>query len=260
MARSISSNLIEKWARENLFLEIPLWKEKVFDESRRVITKLRCTEYLKEIEHLPTFKRNWIDGYDAFKLYDVKKHVSGKPHEKALRSYKASVLGLPCERKQKEIDASISKEEFSRLQRKANIAYFAAKNDIAFNKFPDLVDVVAKEGNLDKEKDMGSLYVNKQGCTEFVNAHSDVNFDDMARALKETNFFSILMDGSTIHNKEKEAVYIQYFQKENFIKGGDPTKTVLLHLTEPEGISVNATELKNCLIKSLKIFRTVLQF
>ena len=58
MSRSISSNLIEKWARENLFLEIPLWMEKVFDESRRVITKLRCkpcTEYLKEIEHLPTF-------------------------------------------------------------------------------------------------------------------------------------------------------------------------------------------------------------
>ena len=186
--------------------------------------------------------------------------MSGKPHEKALRSYKASVLGLPCERKQKEIDTSISKEEFSRLQRKANIAYFAAKNDIAFNKFPDLIDLVAKEGNLDKEKDMGSLYVNKHGCTEFVNAHSDVNFDDMAQTLKETNFFSILMNGSTTHNKEEEAVYIQYFQKENFIKGGDPTKTVLLHLAGPEGISVNATELKDCLIKSLKILEPYYNF
>ena len=184
--------------------------------------------------------------------------MSGKPHEKALRSYKASVLGLPCERKQKEIDTSILKEEFSRLQRKANIAYFAAKNDIAFNKFPDLIDLVAKEGNLDKEKDMGSLYVNKHGCTEFVNAHSDVNFDDMAQTLRETNFFSILMNGSAIHNKE-EAVYIQYFQKENFIKG-DPTKTVLLHLAGPEGISVNATELKNCLIKSLKILEPYYNF
>ena len=241
MSRSISSNLIEKWARENLILEIPLWMEKVFDESRRVITKLRCqpcTEYLKEIEHLPTFKRNWIDGYDVFKLYDVKKHVSGKPHEKALRSYKASVLGLSCEWKQKEIDTSISKEEFSRLQRKANIAYFAAKNDIAFNKFPGLLDLVAKEGNLDKEKDMGSLYVNKQGCTEFVNPHSDINFDDMAQALKETfsvswwmgplfitrrrrvcisSHYSQQGGGGcvypvTIHNKEEEGVYIQYFQ------------------------------------------------
>ena len=97
---------------------------------------------------------------------------------------------------------------------------------------------------------MGSLY---------VNAHSDVNFDDMAQALKETNFFNVLMDGSTIHNKEKEAVYIQYFQEENFIKG-DPTKTVLFHLAEPGGISVNATKLKNCLIKSLKILEPYYNF
>ena len=81
----------------------------------------------------------------------------------------------------------------------------------------------------------------------------------MAQSLKETNFFSILMDGFTIHNKEKEAVYIQYFQKENFIKG-DPTKTVLLHLAELEGIAVNATELKNCLIKSLKILEPYYNF
>ena len=55
-------------------------------------------------------------------------------------------------------------------------------------------------------------------------------------------------------------MYIQYFQKENFIKRGDPTKTVLLHLAEPEGISVNATELKNCLIKSLKILESYYNF
>ena len=53
-------------------------------------------------------------------------------------------------------------EEMSRLTRKANIAYFVAKNDIAFKKFTDLINLVHKEGNLNFEKDIGKLYVNKQ--------------------------------------------------------------------------------------------------
>ena len=66
------------------------------------------------------------------------------------------------------------------------------------------------------------------------------------------------MDGSTIHTEKK--VYEQYFQKENFIKGADPTKTMLLHLAEPEGISVDADELKDCLIKSIKLIEPYCSF
>ena len=31
------------------------------------------------------------------------------------------------------------------------------------------------------------------------------------------NFFSILIDGSTVHRKEKEVLYIQSFQREEFM-------------------------------------------
>ena len=55
------------------------------------------------------------------------------------------------------------------------------------------------------------------------------------------------MDGSTIHGKEKEAVYVQFVQKDKFLKGGDPTNTKLLHLAEVKGVSAKVDELKACL-------------
>ena len=37
---------------------------------------------------------------------------------------------MPAEVGQKEVDSSVSPDEFKLIKRKANIAYFAAKNDI----------------------------------------------------------------------------------------------------------------------------------
>ena len=92
-----------------------------------------CTEFEKEISGMNGFRRTWIDGYTSGKLDGLKDHAKGEPHKKAMRSYKVSVLSLPAEKNQKEIDTSVSQEEIARLKRKANIAYFAAKNEIAFN-------------------------------------------------------------------------------------------------------------------------------
>ena len=172
---------------------------------------------------------------------------------KVLRSFKASVLKMPAEVGQKVIDKSVSADEMKRLERKANIAYFAAKNDIPFRKFQGLVELVHKEGNLNFEKDIGTLYVNKDGCREFISAHGEVTVQNVAEVVSKSNFFSILMDGSTIHGKEKEGVYIQSFQREQFIKGGNPTVTQLLNLAEVQGVSANADELKSCLDRSFEL-------
>ena len=114
------------------------------------------------------FQRTWIEGYSGGRLVSMKDHCSGNPHVKALRSSKASILNLPAQSGQKEIDINVSQDEMKRLKRKANIAYFAMKNDISFRKYPNLVDLVKKEGNLDVEKDIGTLYVNKEGSRQFI--------------------------------------------------------------------------------------------
>ena len=78
---------------------------------------------------------------------------------------------------------------------------------------------------------------------------------NVAEVVSKSNFFSILMDGSTIHGKEKEGVYIQSFQREQFIKGGNPSVTQLLNLAEVQGVSVNADELKSCLDRSFDLIK-----
>ena len=48
-----------------------------------------------------------------------------------------------------------------------------------------------------------------------------MSIEQFAQDISNSSFLSILMDGSTIHGKEKEAVYIQFVQKDKFLKGGD---------------------------------------
>ena len=63
---------------------------------------------------------------------------------------------MPAEFFLKKVDTSVSPDEFKQLKRNANIAYFAAKNDISFRNLPSLVDLVTREGNLNIEKDIES--------------------------------------------------------------------------------------------------------
>ena len=112
---------------------------------------------------------------------------------------------MPGEVIQKEVDTSVSRSEFKELERKANTAYFVTKNDISFKNFPNLIDLVTREENLNFEKDIGSLHVNKDGCHEFISTHGEVS----VMFVSKSNFFSILMDGSVMHRKEKEGAYIQ---------------------------------------------------
>ena len=89
------------------------------------------------------------------------------------------------------------------LTRKANIACFVSKNDILLRKFQNLVDLVTGEINLNFEKNIASFYVSKDGCREFINAHGEVIVMSVAEIVSKSNFFSILMDNSTIYEKEK---------------------------------------------------------
>ena len=48
-------------------------------------------------------------------------------------------------------------------------------------------------------------------------------------------------------SKKKKGVYIQAFQKDEFVKGGDPTITRLFNIPDIEEVSANADALKNSL-------------
>ena len=105
------------------------------------------------------------------------------------------------------------------------------------------------------EKDIGSLFVNKDSYREFISAHGEMSVMNVAEVVSKSNFFSFLMDGSTIHGKEKEDVYIQSFQRGEFMKGGNTTVTLLPNLPDVRDVSVNADALKACLDRSFDLIK-----
>ena len=50
-------------------------------------------------------------------------------------------------------------------------------------------------------------------------------------------------------------MYIQAFQKDELVKGGDPTITHLLHIPDIEEVQADADALKNCLDKSFALLK-----
>ena len=110
---------------------------------------------------------------------------------KALWSFISSILKMPAEVGQKDVGVSVS---LDKVKIKANIAYFAAKNDTSFRKFPNLVDLVTREGNMNFEKNIGSLYVNKNCSLKFISAHGESSVKNVAGVVSKLTFFIILMD------------------------------------------------------------------
>ena len=68
------------------------------------------------------FKETWIDDYNGGRLVSMKDHCNGKPHMNVLWSFIMPVLKMPTEVGQKEVDISVSVDEFRRVKRKVNIA------------------------------------------------------------------------------------------------------------------------------------------
>ena len=93
------------------------------------------------------------------------------------------------------------------------------------------------------EKDIGSLYVNKDGSRE-PHAHEEVGVMDLAEVVSKSNFLSILIDGSTIYGKGKKSCIHSVVSKGRIHEGGNPTVTLLLNLLDVRDVSVNADALK----------------
>ena len=63
------------------------------------------------------------------------------------------------------------------------------------------------------QKDTGYLYINKNGCLEFISVHGEVSVMSDTEVVSKSNFFSILMDESKINGKNTECTYIPLIKR-----------------------------------------------
>ena len=76
---------------------------------------------------------------------------------------------------------------------------------------------------------------------------------DAGEVASKSNFFNILIDGSTIHGEEKEGAYIQSFKEKNSWK--EEIRLLLLNLTDVRDVSINANALKTGLGRSFDLIK-----
>lgn len=132
-----------------------------------------------------------------------------------------------------------SDEEMKRVVHLLDLAYTLAKEEIAFLKFPALAEAQKRAG-----AKLGETYVNKHAAKEFTMILGDTMEDDLKKELAESDFFSVLVDGSTDCSViEKELIFVR------FVKYDGKITTRLLSLKEVS--HANADGLLDVLITSL---------
>lgn len=94
-----------------------------------------------------------------------------------------------------------------------NTAFYVAKENIAFSKFGSLCLLQNKN-----KLDLGNLYKNEDGCTNFISNISNTIADNLITKLKNTPYVCILADGATDSAViEQETVFVRFVDQGKLI-------------------------------------------
>ncbi|XP_030288667.1 zinc finger protein 862-like [Sparus aurata] len=149
-------------------------------------------------------KNAFVTGDAQLKRDTVKKHAMSRKHEQcrdAFISCQNKVLEKAVGRQQ----ASSDEETIKQLKMKFNIAYYAAKEEIAFTKFPILFALHKKNG-----VDINPTYNNDKRCAEMIGQIADVMREELREKIESAHYLAVLIDGDTdVSNTECEIVYIR---------------------------------------------------
>ena len=162
------------------------------------------------------FNSAYIDGSSNLRTSAFTDHAKSDMHQRAMTLLKKETATDVREY------ATIAKSLFSvidpavegTIKKKFDVAYFIAKEGVAFNKMKPLCNLEERHG-----VQLGDGYKNDLACSQFV----EYIANDLQEKLKETlykaKFFSLQMDGSTdCGNVEEELLLAVYFDPYNMLE------------------------------------------
>ena len=95
----------------------------------------------------------------------------------------------------------------AQVKKKFEVAYFVAKEELSFLKYPAILKLEEMHG-----VDVGQANRNDKNCAEFIDYIGKDLHDNVSKKLKNSNFYSILFDGSTDNSvKEQEGFFVLTF-------------------------------------------------
>lgn len=246
----MSTKTVERWIVENdKTLNTATWLEYETSSSNRYqVTTLKCkvcTKFVDSIRGSRNFNSAYIEGSSNVRTSAFTDHAKTDMHQRAMILLKKETATdireyAPIARSLFTMD----KEVEGTVKKKFDVAYFIAKEGMAFNKMRPLCHLEERHGVR-----LGEGYKNDLACSIFV----EYIAKDLQEKLKETlykaKFFNLQMDGSTdCASVEEELLLAVYFDPHSTL-GKVSVKSVYFCVRQPK--SVDAQGLYDCLNDAL---------
>ena len=121
----------------------------------RMLSSLKyrvCTRFENNIKNRKGFNSKWITGCEKYKLSAARDHCEGGPHKHAMKCYlKAENTDYVKERVVNQssiIESFTAGDQWTaeQVKKKFKVAYFVAKEEMAFKKYPAILKLVEMHG------------------------------------------------------------------------------------------------------------------
>lgn len=187
------------------------------EESAGNVTSVYCELCRKNVTALRdsrNFNTAFIKGIkdSALKKDNCVKHAKSEMHKHAwnILNKPASIQEFFVKTPVGKAMASVSGETKDRVEKLVDIAYVLAQEEIAFNKFPKLVELEKRHG-----VEIGETYATVPKCEEFTSCIATTLKNELINDLANADYLTICCDGSTdVSVTEKEIVFVMFINQE----------------------------------------------
>ena len=210
---SVSKKTVHKWMRDNdKSLNTSTWLDFEMDGDRVSLLRCKiCCKFKDRLESMRNFRLSYIEGSSNVKTSSFKEHADSEMHKRAMELQRksqgtATINDAPIV--QSLAGSTMDKVALERTKKKFDVAYFIAKEGLAFTKMKSLCELEERHG-----VDIGPAYRNDHACSNFIEYIALEEKDRLVQALSKSRFYSFQVDSSTdIANVEEELFLVIYLE------------------------------------------------
>ena len=190
----------------------------MYDDERGVI----LCKYCQQFGATTAGKSDFVTGSKTFKRETMKKYNQSFTHIRSRDSFIAKQKAFedrPIMKSFVKMSNKSDEEQRNDVAKKMNTAYFIAKEELPFTKFPKLLDLQRKNG-----LQIGETYSTDKKCAEMVSTISNVYQNKLAKTVNENvKYMSIMIDGGEdaggVENETIHCRLVEHGQPVNHLVG-----------------------------------------
>ena len=220
--------------------------------GKRVVDILKCkvcTKFKNQIQSKRNYSDRWVEGAGSLRVSNIKDHAKADQHVTLFKREQAKASGVSPMTNTPIANAlhRLSDDEKAKLEKKFDIAYFIATENLPFTKYAGICALESKHG-----VDLGSAYMNEIAGKTFCHYIAETKRSELKSLISTVKFFSVLMDGSTDKGNIDDEIFLMVWCD---INGSDEkvhSRMSFLSVARPQ--TATSIGLFNCLQEVLSSF------